>query len=175
MIMSVAVLRQYITTEESDEVLEARLRAVESLIRAYTNNNFQQRSFRSAADLIGGVLMLKTPQPLQVGDTVQIYRSDYNNGLYTIVQVDGSTATVDESTVDERDIMMTKVVYPDDIKMGVIKLLKWELERGDKVGVASETISRHSVTYFDMAGDNSTNGYPKSLLGFLGPYHKARF
>lgn len=65
--------------------------------------------------------------------------------------------------------------YPMDVKMGVINLMKWELTSRDKVGVASESISRHSVTYFDMTGDNSTMGYPKALLGFLRPYMKARF
>jgi len=65
--------------------------------------------------------------------------------------------------------------YPADVKMGVVKLLKWALENPDKVGIQSETISRHSVTYFDMTGDNSTMGFPKFLLGFLKPYHRARF
>jgi hypothetical protein len=65
--------------------------------------------------------------------------------------------------------------YPADVKMGVVNMLKWELENRDKVGIQSETISRHSVTYFNMDGDNSTMGYPKSLLGFLKPYHRARF
>lgn len=65
--------------------------------------------------------------------------------------------------------------YPMDVKMGVINLMRWELNNRDKVGVASESISRHSVTYFDMSGDNSTMGYPKALTGFLKPYMKARF
>ena len=65
--------------------------------------------------------------------------------------------------------------YPADIKIGVVNLMKWELERRDKVGVASESISRHSVNYFDMTGDNSILGYPKALTGFLQPYKRARF
>lgn len=65
--------------------------------------------------------------------------------------------------------------YPMDVKMGVINLMKWEMTSRDKVGVASESISRHSVTYFDMTGDNSAMGYPKALLGFLKPYMRARF
>jgi len=67
------------------------------------------------------------------------------------------------------------IEYPADVKMGVVNLMKWELNNRDKVGVASESISRHSVTYFDMTGDNSTIGYPKALLGFLRPYMRARF
>lgn len=65
--------------------------------------------------------------------------------------------------------------YPMDVKMGVINMLNWDLENRDKVGIQSETISRHSVTYFNMDGDNSSMGYPKSLLGFLKPYRRARF
>lgn len=62
-----------------------------------------------------------------------------------------------------------------DIKLGVANMLKWEQNNRDKIGVSSETISRHSVTYFDMTGDNSLMGYPKALLGFLKPYKRARF
>ena len=65
--------------------------------------------------------------------------------------------------------------YPPDVKMGVVNMLNWDLSNRDKVGIQSETLSRHSVTYFNMDGDNSTMGYPKSLLGFLKPYMRARF
>ena len=65
--------------------------------------------------------------------------------------------------------------YPADVKMGVVNLMKWELTSRDTVGVASDTISRHSVTYFDMTGDNSAMGYPRVLMGFLKPYMRARF
>ena len=65
--------------------------------------------------------------------------------------------------------------YPMDIKLGAVNMLKWELTSRDKVGVASESISRHSVSYFDMTGDNSIMGYPKALMGFLKPYMRAHF
>lgn len=67
------------------------------------------------------------------------------------------------------------IVYPADVKMGVVNLLKWEMNHRDKVGVASESISRHSVVYSDQTGENSTNGYPTVLMGFLRPYQRARF
>lgn len=115
MIMSVAELRRFIETEEDDQVLEARLQALEVSIKGYTNNSFER------------VL-------------------EAHNGE-----------------------------YPMDVKMGAVNMMKWELNNRDKVGVASETISRHSVTYFSMDGDNSMMGYPRSLLGFLRPYKRARF
>ena len=65
--------------------------------------------------------------------------------------------------------------YPMDVKLGAVNMINWELTNREKVGVASETISRHSVTYFDLSGENSTMGYPNALLGFLRPYKRARF
>ena len=90
-------------------------------------------------------------------------------------EADDSTFTVNEDVEDETGVLVTKVVYPMDVKMGVVNMMKWDIENRDKVGIQSETISRHSVTYFNMDGDNSTMGFPKSLLGFLKPYMKARF
>lgn len=177
MIMTVAELRQFVTTDEEDQALEARLQALELLIRAYTNNNFQQRGFRIEADIRGGVFMSESLIPFAVGDTVMISQSDLQSDcLCTIKAItDDTTFAVNESCADDDCILVTKVVYPADVKLGVANMLKWQLDNGDKAGVASETISRHSVTYFDMTGDNSAAGFPKALTGFLRPYMKARF
>lgn len=177
MIMTVAELRQFVTTDEEDRALEARLQALELLIRAYTNNNFQQRGFRVEADIRGGVFMSESLIPFAVGDTVMISQSDLQSDcLCTVKEIaHDTTFTVNESCADDDCILVTKVVYPADVKLGVANMLKWQLDNGDKVGVASETISRHSVTYFDMTGDNSAAGFPKALTGFLRPYMKARF
>lgn len=177
MIMTVAELRQFVTTGEEDQALEARLQALELLIRAYTNNNFQQRGFRVEADIRGGVFMSESLIPFAVGDTVMISQSDLQSDcLCTVKEItDDTTFTVNESCADDDCILVTKVVYPADVKLGVANMLKWQLDNGNKVGVASETISRHSVTYFDMTGDNSAAGFPKALTGFLRPYMKARF
>ena len=114
MIMTVAELKQFIETDASDQVLEAKLQALELAIQGYTNNDFKRH--------------LK-----EYGD------------------------------------------YPMDVKMGVVNLVKWELDNRAKVGVSSESISRHSVTYFDQTGENTLMGYPVALMGFLKPYKKARF
>ena len=176
MLMTVTELRQYVSTDETDQVLEAMLQALELSIRAYTNNNFQVRPFRAVAVAIGNTLMVNTAVPFKAGDTLQINESDLqDNALVTVESVDGGSITVKEDLYDESGVVITKVVYPADVKMGVVNMVKWELDNRDKMGVASETISRHSVTYFDMSGDNSTMGYPKAVLGFLRPYMKARF
>ena len=178
MILTVAELRQYITTDEEDQVLEAKLQALELLIRAYTNNNFQVRAYRAVAVAVSEMnqLLLNSPVPFKVGDTLQITESDFMPGeLVTVDSVSDGAVYVAEDLVDESGVVITKVKYPMDVKMGIVNLMKWDLDNREKVGVASETISRHSVTYVDQTGENTTMGYPVALMGFLKPYRKARF
>ena len=175
MIITVEELRRYINTDEEEQALAGRLQALELLIRGYTNNNFQVRGLHCECDISGRTFMSDTFTPFEVGDTVQVSGSSKNNGLYTVEMVTDTTFTVNEKTYDDIDVYVTKVEYPADVKMGVVNLLRWELNNRDKVGVQSESISRHSVTYYNMDGDNSIMGYPKSLMGFLRPYMKARF
>lgn len=177
MIMTVDTLRQFVTTEETDQALEARLQALEMLIRGYTNNNFQKRPFRAVAVAVaeGNRLLVSGATPFKAGDTLEITESEFNGGLVTVAAVSDGAITVSEELYDESGVVITKVIYPADVKQGVARMLQWQLDNGDKVGVQSETISRHSVTYFNMDGDNSSMGFPKSLLGFLKPYRKARF
>lgn len=178
MILNVSELRQYITTDETDQVLEGKLQALELLIRAYTNNNFQVRAFRAVAVAVGknNELLFNSPVPFKVGDTLQLTESDYmQDELVTVLSVDGSSIMVSGDLSDESGVVVTKVKYPMDVKMGIVNLMKWELDNREKVGVASESISRHSVTYVDQTGENTTMGYPVALMGFLKPYRKARF
>lgn len=173
MIISVDRLKLLISTTESDQVLEGKLQALEHLIRKYTNNSFQQRNIRFYCDIYGSKLVLNTGF-LHVGDTVQISESKYSDGVYHIVD-DSDGFVLNKNVIDENKVLVTKVEYPDDVQMGVVNMIRWDIENRSKVGIQSETISRHSVTYFNMDGDNSILGYPKSLTGFLKPYMKARF
>lgn len=174
MIISVENLKKHIETSLPDEVLEAKLEALELLIRKYTNNNFQNRGFRFNCPVMTTKLYLSTPL-LKVGDTVQISETIYSNGIYVIKAVEDGFMELDKQLIDEFDVLVTKVEYPMDVVLGVVNMLKWDLENRDKVGIQSETISRRSVTYFDQSANNTLLGYPISLLGFLKPYMKARF
>lgn len=170
MIVSVAEFRKFVSSDLPDGILEMKLIAAEEMIRAYTHNNFQNRAFRCTSSISDGVIT--TPSVyFAVGDTVEISETLVNDGIYVI----GENMKLIPKAADTGKNLITKVQYPADVKIGVINLVKWDIENRDKVGIASETISRHSVTFFNMDGDNSVNGYPKSLLGFLKPYMKARF
>ena len=156
---------------KSEATLKRKLNAVEYLIRSYTNNNFQNQSVRlqgsSEGDRINGYA-----QYFKEGDTVQISQSDVNDGLYLIaddyIRLDADLFAVPKNLV-------TKVEYPADVQEGVIELMIWEAKNRQKVGVKSETLSRHNVSYYDQDANNQVMGYPVSLLGFLKPYMKARF
>ena len=174
MIISVAEAKKHIETNLEYSVLEEKLQALELLIRKHTNNNFQNRGIRFQCPIMASKLYLTTPF-LKIGDTIQISESIYSDGIYVVEEIEESFIVLNKPLFDETGVLVTKVEYPMDVVIGTINMLKWDLENRDKVGIQSETISRHSVTYFNMDGDNSSMGYPKSLLGFLLPYKKARF
>lgn len=113
MIISVEELKQFVSTDETDQALEFRIQALESFICKYTNNDF-----------------------------------------------------IDRKTGEK--------FFPTDVKMGAINMIQYDLTMRAKQGISSETISRHSVTYVS-SNESSVGGYPKSAIGFLKPYIKARF
>lgn len=174
MLISAEKLRSFVQTEESDDILEMKLTALENLIRKHTHNDFQIREIRSYSEVFENKVV-NPPLNIAVGDTVQISQSLLNNGIYTVTDITDEGMTVSGNLLDCTKNLITKVSYPPDVILGAVNLYKWDMDNRSKVGIQSETISRHSVTYFNMDGDNAVMGYPKSLLGFLKPYMKARF
>lgn len=157
----------------SDEELAQKIKVVESLVRSYTNNNFQNRKVRWIASTFEQ--NIKSSQKyLKIGDTIQISQS-INDGVYRITDILKSNIMVDGILYDASYNLLTKVEYPADVVQGAINILKWEVVNRQKVGIKSESIARHSVTYYDQDNNNQLMGYPISLLGFLKPYKKARF
>ena len=153
-----------------------KLKAIEKSIRKYTNNNFMDIKFRTYGKIENGLLIAKAYPYFAEKDNIQLSHC-LNNGVYTIDSIEQNQISFVEQVtlLDCNNVMITKVVYPEDIQDGVKNMLKWDLGLRNKVGIKSETISRHSVTYFDMDVNNSLKGYPASLLGFLEDYIKARF
>lgn len=177
MIMTVAEFREHVDTDAPDVTLEAQLQAIELFVRGYTNNNFQVKGTGRIADVVGGLFMVEALNPYKVGDTVHVSGSEKNDGLYTIKEATDDTFRVNEPTRDEIDVFVTLVDYPADVKMGVIGLMKYDLEHRKKAsaGIQSETISRHSVTYKVPDASDTVKGYPQHLMGFLERHMKARF
>lgn len=175
MIISVEKAKDLISFPENwtEEKIKMKLLAVEQTIRAYTNNNFQNRDIRIQACIRAGVFMSESLIPFSVDDTVQVSESRLNKGLFTVsVETDDTTFMVNEETRDEDDVLVTKIEYPADVVNCCVELMEWAVNFAGKVGIKSETLSRHSVTYEDSA--TMFMGYPASLLGCLKPYRKAR-
>lgn len=184
MIVSVEELKKHITTDIDDSVLEAKLQALEVSIRKCTNNNFQVRGIRTECPVLNQKLYTSYPL-LKKGDTIQISGSYFNDEIYVIKDITDDFIELDRELIDEAVVMITKVVYPMDVKMGAVEIMKWKLKNeaansGDtsKKDIQSETISRHSVTYVQDSTEADIDqeiGAPKKYTTFLKNYRKARF
>lgn len=173
MIMTVDELKKRVDCgTATDEQIQIKLEAIEAVIRAYTNNNFQQRGVR----FVGrskNAQVYGDHQYFKVGDTVQI--SSYNginDGLYVITSITDDCITLDNELAALDWNLVTKIKYPADVMQCAADLYKWSNTMGNKVGVKSETISRHSVTYEDSA--TLFMGYPVGILNGLKLYRKVR-
>lgn len=160
--------------ELEDLVLEEKLMAIEDAIRKYTNNNFQIRSMRGIGYAKGDQLLFADIVPFKKADTIQISKCGVNDGLYVVLSTNGNAVTLDREVRVDAVCMATLVQYPPMIVQGAVKMLEWDCFDSDKVGVASETISRHSVSYQQYDGSNTINGYPSMLYGFCTPFMRAR-
>lgn len=152
--------------------LERKLNAIEKAIRNHTHNNFQVKEIRIKGASSGSVVTGYNPY-FKVGDTVEISQS-INKGLYVIKAINDTSITLDRELYDTPFNIVTKVFYDDDIIEGAISILKWDLKMANKIGIASETISRHSVSYQNIDKANTIEGRPASLFGFCRPYMKMR-
>lgn len=176
MIVDLKIIKDEIELKDiSDDKLKRKIRAIEKDIRKHTNNKFLDLHFRYWGEIEDNKIILNTNHLLSQNDNIQLSHC-LNNGVYTIESVEDNKITImDANLFDCGQVMVTKVVYPEDIQEGVINMLKWDFGLRNKVGIKSETISRHSITYFDMDKNNTLKGYPVALLGFLEDYMKARF
>lgn len=172
MIITVNDLKQRIECgNATDEQITVKLEAIEMVIRKYTNNNFQERGVR----LVGqssGTKVYGVPQYFNIGDTVQVSGSQVNDGLYQIVSVGADHIELDKPLLTANVNVVTKIKYPADVVQCAVDLYQWKRNMGEKVGIKSETISRHSVTYEDSA--SLFMGYPVGILYGLNLYKKAR-
>lgn len=100
----------------NEERLKRKLKAIEKSIRKYTNNNFMDLKFRYWGEIKGNQIILNSKPLLLAKDNIQLSHC-FNNGVYTIETIDDNKITVDaESLLDCGQVMVTKVVYPEDVQ-----------------------------------------------------------
>jgi hypothetical protein len=157
------------------------LDALEQTVRQLTANKFQNLNVRYYSFTVSSQSVLTFNSDLaglRVGDTIEISESDYNDGLYVISAIDTRTITLDGANLFNgtyAGAFITKIQYPADIAAGIRKMLKYDVAMKDKTGIKSETISRMSMTYYDVNASDNAEGYPASYLSFLKKYQKIRW
>lgn len=173
MLIAVEEFRRIVKTDIADDELRTRLSALETAIRRYTNNHFIVRGSERKAEIRGGKLILPS-SVYSIGDTIEVLSPEYEGKVFTVTDVGSDGMEVDGDLRFDGVVEIVLIQYPYDVVMGAVNLLKWDISNREKVGIKSETISRWSVTYYDLES-NSLLGYPSSLLGFADNYRKARF
>ena len=172
MIITVENLKKQVACgNATDDLIATKLEGIEEVIRAYTHNNFQIRAVRYAGRSDGSCVY-GDPRFFVAGDTVQISQSGVNDGLYVVKVVADDHLELDKPLMAVEFNLVTKVQYPADVVQCAVDLFKWKQTMGDKVGVKSETLSRHSVTYEDSG--TLFMGYPVGILNGLNLHQKAR-
>lgn len=161
-----------------DAYLASKLESLEVMIRNLTNNKFLDLKVRvkDGFTFEGNKIIGTGFDLFRVDNTIEIVDSLLNDGLYSVVSADNNSITVDRDLESEQSYaMITKINYPYDIVDGVIKLIQYDLKMGDKIGIKEESISRHSVSYYDVTSSESVEGYPATLMKFLDKYKKLRW
>ena len=53
-------------------------------------------------------------------------------------------------------------------------MIGYDIDNEGRDGVASESLSRHSVSYVALGSGNSIAGYPTHVTSFLKPYRRLK-
>ena len=173
MIIAVDDFRKLVETDIADDDLEIRLQGIETAIRRYCNNDFNVRGTEHAVEIGGGKIIL-SPQPFKDCDSIQILAPQYKDRVFSVISTGDGWISVNDPLRFEGAATIALVSYPPDVVAGVVNLMKWDISNREKIGVKSESISRWSVSYYDL-DSNSLLGYPTSLLGFAKNHMRARF
>ena len=173
MLMTADELKKLVETDESDLKLSMRLSAIEQSIRSYTNNSFIVRGTLQKASVLGGVLTAEADD-FGKGDTIELFYTEKSDGLYIVEEVISPCMYRLSPECPDAEGKVALVKYPDDVKFGAAMMIEHDISREGCDGVASETISRHSVTYATATEGNTIMGYPMKLTSFLKPYRRIR-
>ena len=162
-------------------VTQEDLDAFEVAFRSLTNNSFQNKHIRFKDIEFVGENLIAVKDPIvgiKTGDTIEVNYSHYNDGLHVIESIDGKQIKVQGTpffVANTGGAMLTLVQYPADVTRGIKKLIEYDKKMASKIGIKSESISRMSITYYDVNASENVDGYPASLVSFLTKYEKMRW
>ena len=164
-----------------DSITQEDLDAFEVAFRSLTNNSFQNKHIRFKDIEFVGENLIAVKDPIvgiRTGDTIEVNYSHYNDGLFVIEEIAGKQIKVQGTpffVANTGGSMLTLVQYPADVVRGIKKLIAYDKKMASKVGIKSESISRMSITYYDVNASETVDGYPAALVSFLQKYEKMRW
>ena len=173
MLISIEELRKIVETDESDYALSVRLSAIEAKIRTYSNNHFMVKGTTVAVTIKDGAVICN-PGIFRPGQTVELMHTKASDGVYTLICRTNDGFRLAGDLLDGDAGTMTLVRYPQDVVMGAVDMLQYDKSIEGLENVASESISRHSVTYRNPESAASLMGYPMHVISFLKPYRRAK-
>ena len=155
------------------------LDAYEQQVRELTHNKFHHKHIRASNLAFRGNQIISANELIgfQTGDTVEVFGTKFNDGLYHIQSLDNYTLTVERNLIEETGSQahVVKIDYPKDLKRGLLEIIKYKKKMANKIGIKSETIARKSTSYFDVNKGDNIEGIPSSYYSFLKKYKKLRW
>ena len=121
---------------------------------SYCNNHFPDTLEFANAIVADGVTGLFGEDYI-AGQYVYIHNTKVNDGVYKVVSATSSKITLDATLTPEatdRTMYIFGCAIPTDFLAVVAEIEAWESSNGGKDGIASETVSRYSVSFSDSGG-----------------------
>lgn len=137
--------------------------------RAYMYNNDLQ--FVNSTHSIDNSVSDLTSYDFNVGDSIRVFNSKFNNKSFTIESITtGSIILDDINTVKNESgntVMVVRLEYPRPLEIVAAQMIKFNMAKITP-GMASEHIDSYSYNL----GEITSSGYPKVIMNGLNDYRK---
>ncbi len=162
-----------LTTTAQDTLITALIPQVEADYLAIRNREFDTEVEGERLGVGDGVNKTFTLQHVPIiTDTEVLYIAGLaTSEVYTINNTTGvivfTNAPADGSRV-AADYEAQDIIYPENAAFTAAKMIGWHLQSQKSIGVSSESLGDHSVSYTNEA--HFVQGYPKSIVGAIKRY-----
>lgn len=111
---------------------------------------------------------------LKVGDTIRIYNSDDNDGIFTIDTINQNSLILNDinEVITENSgntIYIARVKFPRNLKKVASLMIDFKLKEKEN---ESNFIKKEKIDDYSVELENKSQGYPDSILSFLHNYRQ---
>jgi hypothetical protein len=180
MIATLTEIKKLLQLNDStyDEIISALIPIVENKIFTHCKNHFINTNFDyvsssnfvfAESDNSISFTNIGVNYKLVIGDTIRVYESFRNDGVYTIDSMTTNKLILNpiNQVQDENEgqyCYLTTLKFPISLKMSVASMVNFKMRHIDKAGIASEKIDDYQVNY------PSSKEYPDGILVSLNDY-----